>query len=126
MIAFHNFKSAEFREKVTEVILETLAHLPETHRNIFVWNHYRGRSVNQIAEMVDWGSPEIEAALDAISSTLCQRTRWLLAQYPQVPKAFQGMRCETAEESKLRKSSPAVGSGLQRCCTAGLGSNQWK
>jgi hypothetical protein len=120
MIALHDFKYAGFREKVTEVILETLAHLPETHRNIFVWNHYRGCSVKQIAEILDWKSPEIEAALDAISSTLYQRTWGLLAQYSQVPNEFEGIR----SESKLRRPSPAVGSGLQRCCSAGLGSNQ--
>lgn len=79
----------------------------------------RGCLVKQIAEMLDWKSLEIEAALDAISSTLCRRTRWLLAWCPQVPNRFQGMRSETAEESKLRKPSPAVGSRRQRCWTAG-------
>ena len=80
MIAFHSLKHAEFREEATLVILETLAHLPETQRNIFVWNHYRGCSVNQIAEMLDWKSSEIEAMLDGISSTLYQRTRGLRSQ----------------------------------------------
>jgi len=111
MIAFHNFKCPEFREKATQVILETLTDLPETHRSIFIWNRYRGCLVKQIAEMLDWKSPEIEAALDAISSTLYQRTRWLLAHYSQVP--LQGVRSETAEESKLRKPSPAAGSARQ-------------
>jgi len=77
VIAFHNLKHAEFREQATFVILETLAHLPETQRNIFVWNHYRGCSVNQITERLDWKSSEIEAMLDGISSTLYQRTRRL-------------------------------------------------
>ena len=80
MIAFHNLNQAEFREEATLVILETLAHLPETQRNIFVWNHYRGCSVNQIARRLDSKSSEIEAMLDGISSTLYQRTRRLRSQ----------------------------------------------
>jgi sigma-70-like protein len=110
MIALHNLKSAEFREQAAQIILETLAHLPETYRNIFVWNHYQGRSVSQIAEMLDWKSPEIEAALDAIGSTLYQRTRGSLAHYPQMPNTFSGDESKAAEESELRKPNPAVGS----------------
>jgi hypothetical protein len=124
MIAFHNFKSQEFREQATQIILETLAHLPETQKNIFVWNHYRGWSVEQIAETLHRTSPEIEAALDAISSTLYQRTRGLLAQYSEWSNTFQGMRPETAEELKLGNLVIAVGSSLQYCWTAGLRSNQ--
>jgi hypothetical protein len=61
MIAERNFRQSEFRERVTEAILEVLADLPETQRNIFVWNHYRG-------------------FLDAINSILYRRTRSLLKE----------------------------------------------
>jgi DNA-directed RNA polymerase specialized sigma24 family protein len=79
MSAVHNFRHPEFRERVTEVILETLAAFPETQRNIFVWKHYRGYQPKQIAEILRWNRSEVEATLDAINSILYQRTRSLLA-----------------------------------------------
>jgi len=91
MITVHYCEGAEFREQATQIVLETLACLPETLRKIFVWSHYRGCSVNQIARMLDWKAPEIEAALYAISSTLYRRTRGLLAQDKGVPETLQGM-----------------------------------
>ena len=36
MIAVHNFRQAEFRERVTGAILEMLVDLPETQRNTFI------------------------------------------------------------------------------------------
>jgi DNA-directed RNA polymerase specialized sigma24 family protein len=80
VIAIHNFRQPEFRERVTETILEMLAALPETQRNIFVWNHYRGYQPTQIAEIVRCSRSQVEATLDAISSTLYERTRSLLAE----------------------------------------------
>ncbi len=38
MFADRNFRQSEFRERVTGAILEMLADLAETQRNIFVWN----------------------------------------------------------------------------------------
>jgi DNA-directed RNA polymerase specialized sigma24 family protein len=78
MIPVHNFRESELREKATVAILEMLADLPETQRNIFVWNHYCGYQPKQIAEMLRWSPPEVEAALDATNSMLYQRTRSLL------------------------------------------------
>jgi DNA-directed RNA polymerase specialized sigma24 family protein len=80
MSAVHHFKQPEFRERVTEAILETLAAWPETHRNIFVWKHYRGYSPKQIAEILRWSCSDVEATLDAMNSVLYQRTRSLLAE----------------------------------------------
>jgi DNA-directed RNA polymerase specialized sigma24 family protein len=79
MIPVHNLRESELREKATVAILEMLADLPETQRNIFVWNHYCGYQPKQIAEMLRWSSPEVEAALDATNSMLYERTRSLLA-----------------------------------------------
>ncbi|PYV42733.1 MAG: hypothetical protein DMG06_13035 [Acidobacteria bacterium] len=80
MIAVHNFRQSEFREKVTEAILEMLTHLPETHRNIFIWNHYRGYPPKQIAEFLRSSSSEVEATLAAVNSILYQRTRRLFEE----------------------------------------------
>jgi DNA-directed RNA polymerase specialized sigma24 family protein len=80
MIAVHNFTQSEFRERVSEAILEMLAHLPGTQRNIFVWSHYRGYQPKQIAKILRCGASEVEASLDAINAILYQRTRTLLKQ----------------------------------------------
>jgi hypothetical protein len=78
MLAVHNFRQSEFRERVTAAILEMLARLPETHRNIFVWNHYRGYAPKQIAGILRCSPSEIEVTLGAINAILYQRTRTLL------------------------------------------------
>ena len=52
MIESNNFRHLGFRNEVTEMILEMLALLPETQRNIFVWRHYRGHPVKQIATVL--------------------------------------------------------------------------
>ena len=101
MITVHYCENVEFREKATQIVLETLACLPETLRNIFVWIRYRGCSVKQIAERLDWKAPEIEAALDAISLALSQKTRALLFQQ----RRTSGGESRNAEESKLLRLS---------------------
>ena len=83
MIAVHNFRQSEFRERVTEAILEMLTHLPETQRNIFAWNHYRGYPPKQIAEILRCNPCEVEVTLDAINTILYQRTRTLLEEDSQ-------------------------------------------
>jgi Sigma-70, region 4 len=80
MIAIHNFRQAEFRERVTRAILEMLADLPEAQRITFLWNHYRGYQPKQIADILGCRPSEIEATLDAINSILHQRTRSLLIE----------------------------------------------
>lgn len=80
MTDVHNFRQPEFRERVTEAILEMLGDFPETQRNIFIWNHYRGCQPKQIAEILKCSPSEVEATLDAISSILRQRTRSLLEE----------------------------------------------
>ncbi len=79
MIAVHNLRQSEFREKATTAILRMLADLPETQRNIFIWNHYCGYRPKQIAEILRCSPREVEATLDVINSTLYQTTRSLLA-----------------------------------------------
>jgi len=84
MIAANNFGQLEFRERLTEAILEMLADLPETQRNIFVWNHYLGCDAKRIAEILGASLSEVESTLDVLNSFLCRKTRGLLAIDPQV------------------------------------------
>jgi hypothetical protein len=74
------FSHFEFRERVIDAILGMLTHLPETHRNIFIWSHYRGYQAGQIAEILGWSSPRVEATLGGINSILYQKARALLAE----------------------------------------------
>jgi DNA-directed RNA polymerase specialized sigma24 family protein len=83
MIVVHDFRQSAFREKVTEAVLEVLTRLPETRRNVFVWNHYRGYSPKEIAEIQGCSVSEVEATLDAINAILYQRIRRLLEEDPQ-------------------------------------------
>jgi hypothetical protein len=92
MIAIQNFRHPEFRERLTQVILEMLAQLPETHRNIFVWNHYRGYHPEHIAQMVGWSSAEVEGTLGEINLMLCRTTRALLAEDPQADEKEVDLR----------------------------------
>ena len=60
--------------------MKILQHLPETQRNIFVWNHYRGYPPKLIAEILRCNPSEIEVTLDVIIALLYQRTRTLLEE----------------------------------------------
>ncbi len=84
MTPVRKFRYLEFRERVIDAILGMLAHLPETHRNIFIWSHYRGYQAGQIAEILGWSSPSVEATLGGINSILYQEARALLAEAPQL------------------------------------------
>ena len=84
MFADRNFRQSEFRERVTGAILEMLADLPETLRNTFIWNHYRGYQSKQIADILRCSPSEVEATLDALNSILYQRTHSLLVEDPQL------------------------------------------
>jgi DNA-directed RNA polymerase specialized sigma24 family protein len=86
MIAAHNLRQSEFREEATTAILKMLAELPETQRNIFIWNHYCSYQPKQIAEILRCSPRDVETTLDLISSTLYQRTRSLLADRSEVSK----------------------------------------
>jgi Sigma-70, region 4 len=83
MNAGRKFRQLEFRERVTDAILETLAQLPEAHRNIFIWSHYLGYGAGKIAEILGWSSPSVETTLVGINSILYQKVRALLAENPQ-------------------------------------------
>jgi hypothetical protein len=91
MLAVHNFRHTEFRQKVTEVILEVLAQLPEDPRNIFIWNHYCGYQPPQIAKILRCSPLEVETTLTMINSILYERTRALLADpQPVAEKSLPG------------------------------------
>lgn len=97
MIESNNFRHLGFRNEVTEMILETLALLPETQRNIFVWRHYRGHQVKQIATVLGSNCLEVEATLEAINSILCQRTRSLIGkESPPEPEVDSGVMPQEA------------------------------
>ena len=84
MITARDFKHGEFREMVTQVILKVLARLPERQRNIFIWNHYCGYPLRQIAETLRCNPADVEATIDTVNSALYQETRALLSGGPQV------------------------------------------
>jgi Sigma-70, region 4 len=108
MIAVHNFRQAEFRERVTGAIVEMLADLPETQRKTFIWNHYRGYQPKQIAEILRCSPPEIEATLDAINSILYQRTHSLLVEDPQL-EAGMDPPAASSQQSVLEPIAVATG-----------------
>ena len=78
MITVRNFRYAELREKVAETILEGLAQLPEPQRSIFVWNHYYGYRVEQIAEILKWTVSDVETTLGLTNLMLYKKARGLL------------------------------------------------
>jgi hypothetical protein len=108
VIAERNFRQSEFRERVTEAILEMLADLPETQRNIFVWNHYRGYQPRQIAEILRCSPSEVEATLDGINAILYRRTRSLLKEDPQLDAGTDLPRDVTPQEATLSPSLDAA------------------
>ena len=79
MMGVNNFKGAEFRESLTDSVLEVLAYLPETQRNIFVWKHYCGYQLGQIAVSLGCGLSEVESTLGMINSIIFKRAHALLA-----------------------------------------------
>src|SRR5262245_61520633 len=79
-----DFRQFEFREKVLGAVLEILAALPETQRNIFIWSHYRGYQAGEMAEILGWSASCVETTLSGINSTLYQRARARLAEDPQL------------------------------------------
>jgi DNA-directed RNA polymerase specialized sigma24 family protein len=70
---------ADLRERMTSSILELLAHLPETHKKMFVWKHYHGWPVETIAERLRCNRADVEGILRQINSNLLERAGSLLA-----------------------------------------------
>jgi DNA-directed RNA polymerase specialized sigma24 family protein len=70
---------ADLRERMTSSILELLAHLPETHKKMFVWKHYHGWQVEKIAERLRCSGTDVEGILRQINLRLLQEAGSLLA-----------------------------------------------
>lgn len=68
----------EFREKVTASILNLLANLPETHKDMFIWKHYHGWPDDVIASVLGCSPSDVEAILLEIGHTLLRRTEAIL------------------------------------------------
>jgi DNA-directed RNA polymerase specialized sigma24 family protein len=78
MIAVRKLMQPEVREKMAFSILEMLADLPETQKRIFVWKHYCGWSIEEIAGMLKCNQAEVESTLRSISLRLSQKAGALL------------------------------------------------
>lgn len=98
MRTVQNFGHTEFRQKVTEIILDMLARLSEGQRNIFIWNHYCGYQLERIAEILKIAPSEVETTLAMINSILYQKTRALLGGDSQVDTETGLCRGVTSEE----------------------------
>ncbi len=72
----------EFREKVTSSILDLLSNLPEAHKKVFIWKHYRGWKVEEIAVTLKYSKTEVENILRHINSILFEKTGILLMKCP--------------------------------------------
>ena len=70
---------ADLRESMTSSILELLAHLPETHKKMFIWKHYHGWQVEKIAEKLRCSGSDVEGILQQINLSLRRRAESLLA-----------------------------------------------
>lgn len=73
MIAFRKPVPPEIREKMTVSILETLSHLPEKQKKIFVWKHYCGWPIEKIAEMLKCSISEVDHALQSVQLLLSKK-----------------------------------------------------
>ena len=79
---------ADSRERMTSSILELIAHLPETHKKMFVWKHYHGWQVEKIAERLRCSRADVEGILQQINLTLLQKAGSLLAKAQQRISSF--------------------------------------
>jgi sigma-70-like protein len=112
MITVHNFRHSEFRKRVTEAILEMLTHLPETQRNIFVWNHYCGYQPKEIAEILKSSPSEVEATLDAINAILYQRAGSLLKEVVRL-KAEMDLPAAFSRKTKVTRQHSIIESVVE-------------
>jgi DNA-directed RNA polymerase specialized sigma24 family protein len=79
MLAYQKMAEPQFRELITTSILDVLSQLPESHKNIFIWKHYRGLCVEDIASNLKCSSSDVEMALQQVNSALLQKAGALLA-----------------------------------------------
>lgn len=79
MIAVRKLIQPEIREKVTSSILETLSDLPENQKMMFIWKHYCGWSMKEIADVSKCSITDVEYTLRAINSMLSQKAGVLLS-----------------------------------------------
>jgi DNA-directed RNA polymerase specialized sigma24 family protein len=79
MIAVRKMMQPEVREKVTFSILETLSHLPENQKKIFIWKHYCGWPVEKIAGILKCSITEVEGTLRSTSLVLSRKAGALLS-----------------------------------------------
>jgi DNA-directed RNA polymerase specialized sigma24 family protein len=70
---------ADLRESMTSSILELLAHLPETHKKMFIWKHYHGWHVEKIAEKLRCSRSDVEGILQQINLSLLRKAESILA-----------------------------------------------
>jgi DNA-directed RNA polymerase specialized sigma24 family protein len=70
---------ADLRESMTSSILELLAHLPETHKKMFIWKHYHGWHVEKIAEKLRCSRSDVEGILQQINVSLLRKAESILA-----------------------------------------------
>jgi hypothetical protein len=117
----HNFNQSGLREKVTDAVMEMLAHLSETERNIFVWNHYRSYTPKQIAEILKYSLREVEVVLDEINAKLYQRARSLVDHDPQREPSTDGRLSvpkPPSETRSLKAKSRGLVPSIQPCLCA--------
>jgi DNA-directed RNA polymerase specialized sigma24 family protein len=79
MIVARKLMQPEVRERMTSSILETLSHLPENQKKIFIWKHYCGWSVQKPADILKCSITEVENTLRAIHLVLSQKAGALLS-----------------------------------------------
>ena len=79
MEAKNKMTKPEVRRLITASILDLLAHLPESQRNIFIMKHYQGVPEQEIANQYNCSRNEVEDALRQVDFTLIRRAGALLA-----------------------------------------------
>ncbi len=79
MAALDKMADFETRERVTRVILDYLARLPEPQRQMFVWRHYHGLEIGRIAENMHCSNSDVEVTLREISEALAFQAEHALA-----------------------------------------------
>ena len=84
----NKLSNPEIREKVTSSILHLLATLSETHKNIFIWNHYYGWPEPQIASRLGCSPSDVENVLNEINRTVIDRAEGTLLGETSQPKGM--------------------------------------
>lgn len=74
MGALDKMSDFETRERVTRVILDFLAQLPELQRKMFICSHYQGLEVARIAENMHCSNSDVEGVLRQVSEALAFQT----------------------------------------------------